>query len=197
MRCSICKGTLLGMALLMATSSAWGQKPEVKRAHAFRSIDLAVTYDAARSNTVPGSNFWMQGGSAQLHLPLPHGLGAVADVAGLHTGSMYSGGAGLDLVTVTFGPRYTWNPAHHTYSLYAQVLEGVGHGMNSVFPDYGGSHSSRSSLALQAGGGVNVSISPRLSVRAIEAGWLRTELPNATNDAQNTLRLGAGLIYCF
>jgi hypothetical protein len=37
----------------------------------------------------------------------------------------------------------------------------------------------------------------RLSVRAFEANWLRTELPNATTNVQNNLRLGAGILYRF
>jgi hypothetical protein len=48
-----------------------------------------------------------QGGSVQMYGRFWHGLGGVADVAGLHTGSVHGSGVGLDLVTATFGPRYT------------------------------------------------------------------------------------------
>jgi hypothetical protein len=41
---------------------------------------------------------------------------------------------------------------------------------------------------------VNVELSRRLSVRALEVDWLRTQLPNTTGNAQNDLRIGAGII---
>jgi len=61
----------------------------------------------------------------------------------------------------------------------------------------GGANDSADSLALYAGGGVNVHLKNRLALRAIEANWLRTQMPNATTNVQNNLRLGAGLIYTF
>jgi hypothetical protein len=56
---------------------------------------------------------------------------------------------------------------------------------------------SADSLALYAGGGVNLRLKNRFALRAIEANWLRTQMPNATTNVQNNLRLGAGLIYTF
>ena len=38
---------------------------------------------------------------------------------------------------------------------------------------------------------------PLNALRAFEADWLRTQMPNATTNVQNNLRLGAGLIYRF
>ena len=46
-------------------------------------------------------------------------------------------------------------------------------------------------------GGMNVPLSGHLAVRAFEADWLRTQLPNATTNVQNNLRLGAGLVFRF
>jgi peptidoglycan-associated lipoprotein len=48
---------------------------------------------------------------------------------------------------------------------------------------------------LEVGGGINYLLTPRFSVRAIDADWLRTQLPNATTNVQNNLRLGAGIVY--
>jgi hypothetical protein len=44
------------------------------------------------------------------------------------------------------------------------------------------------------GGGMNVPLTRRIAVRAFEADWLRTQLPNSTTNAQNNLRLGTGLV---
>ena len=72
-----------------------------------------------------------------------------------------------------------------------------GSGFRSLFPSVSGAGSSASSLALQIGGGVDLKLSHYVAVRALEASWLRTQLPNSTNDRQNSLRLGAGLVVRF
>ena len=69
--------------------------------------------------------------------------------------------------------------------------------MNSVFPERAGASDSGNSLALYIGGGVNLRLKDHLALRAFEADWLRTQMPNATTNVQNNLRLGAGLIYKF
>ncbi|MGA3132433.1 MAG: hypothetical protein ABSD59_16630 [Terracidiphilus sp.] len=69
--------------------------------------------------------------------------------------------------------------------------------MNSVFPGANGASDSADSLALYVGGGVNLHMKHYLALRAVEEDWLRTQLPNATTDVQNNLRLGAGLVYRF
>ena len=179
---------------MMAGVAAWGQAaaslPEKPV-----SLDVAVIYNASQANIVPGNNFWLQGGSLQIHAPLWHGWGAVADIAGLHTANMHGKGVGLDLVTFTFGPRYTWAAPRCRYAFFGQFLAGQAQGSNSAFPGPGAVNSSATSLAFKLGGGVNVRIKHGFSIRAIEADWLRTQLPNATTGAQNNLGLGAGVIF--
>ena len=50
---------------------------------------------------------------------------------------------------------------------------------------------------LKAGGGMNLNLKPHLALRLFEADYLRTQLPNSTNNAQNNLQLGAGLVLRF
>lgn len=162
------------------------------------AFEVAVTFNPVLANIVNnGNTFWMQGGSVQAHGQFWHGLGAVADVAAVHTASMNSAGVGLDLVTATFGPRYTWSPKHRRLSFFGQVLAGEANGLNSVFPAPNRAESSASSLAVQAGGGMNLPLSRHIFVRAFEADWLRTQLPNTTTNVQNNLRLGTGLVFRF
>ena len=110
---------------------------------------------------------------------------------------MNSAGAGLDMVTATFGPRYTWSPRHARYELFGQGLAGVANGFNSVFPNVLGAQSVANSLAVKAGGGMNLNLKRHLALRLFEADYLRTQLPNSTNNAQNSLQLGAGLVLRF
>jgi peptidoglycan-associated lipoprotein len=159
------------------------------------AVEVAVTYNATRSSSVPGSNFWMEGGSVELQARFYRGLGVVADISGAHTANINTSGVGLDLVTATFGPRYTWAPAHWRYELFGQVLAGEANGFNSVFPTPSGAADSSNSLALKMGGGMNIALSRRIALRAIEANWLRTQLPNATTNVQNNLNIAAGFVF--
>ena len=122
--------------------------------------------------------------------------GHVADVTGIHAGSIGSSGIPISLVTTSFGPRYRWH-ADRTLSLYGQGLIGEANGFRSVFPAQAGSQSGSNSLAIQTGGGIDYKLSDRVAIRVLDGAWLRTQLPNSTDNVQNNLRLGAGIVVRF
>jgi hypothetical protein len=191
---SICQRVLLGGACVVASCMAWGQQTGPEKQEPAR-FEVGFTYDSVLANLTTGNEFWMQGGSMQIQARLWHGLGVVADVGGLHTASVNDSGTGLDLITTTFGPRYTWSPLPRRFAFFGQVLAGEAHGMNSMFPSGAVFDSSGNSLALQIGGGINLPLTRHFSARALEANWLRTQLSNATTNVQNNLCLGAGIVY--
>jgi len=196
MRNSNVKLAVLWGVWMILAAAAWGQSSQASEP-GIHSFDVALTFNASLNNNVPGDTFWMQGASAQVCGQFWRGLGVVADVGGLHTANGNGSGVGLDLVTVAFGPRYTWRPPHQRSTVFGQILAGETLGANSVFPSAAGISSGSNSLALIVGGGINIPVSRRLAVRALEADWLRTQLPNATTGVQNNLRLGAGVIFRF
>jgi hypothetical protein len=157
-------------------------------------LDIAVTYNATLSNTTSPTNFVAEGGSLQLHGLVYRGFGVVADISGGHAGNIGTNGVGLDMVTTTFGPRYTLAPMGHRWSVFGQALVGEANGFHSVFPGVAGTLDSTNSLALQLGGGVNWAMSHRIALRALDADWVRTEFPNGESNVQNNLRLGAGVV---
>jgi hypothetical protein len=195
MRYLFCGRALLMGAGIVLGVSAWAQQATLPIKQPATSFEMALTYDSAQANNVPGKNFWLQGGSVQVHGQFWHGLGVVADVAGLHTANIHGTGTELDMVTVTFGPRYTIPLYHKRLAAYTQTLVGESFGFNSVFPGRVVASDSANNWALQVGGGVNVFVSRHFAARAIEASWLRTNLPNATTNEQNNLRLGAGIVF--
>jgi hypothetical protein len=192
MRISIYGFVLVAAACMTASLTAWGQAKDSPS-----GPDVTVTYNPMLANVTTGNAFWMQGGSAQIHDQLWHGLGVAGNVIGLHTGNMHSSSVGLDLIAYTAGLRYTWAWPRGRISYFGEVLGGGVHGANSIFPTRSQINSSANSLALQLGGGINLPVSRHLMVRAIEADWLRTQLPNGTTNVQNNLRLGAGITYRF
>ena len=173
------------------TSSLAGQKHSSAVGH----LDVAVTYNSTLSNITSGSSFWMRGGSVEVEGRFYRGLGAVADIAGMHAANINATGVGLDLIMATFGPRYTWS--RHRYEFYGQGLVGEVWGMNGIFPNPAGANTVADSMAVEAGSGLNVTLSPHLALRAFQANWLRTQLPNNASNVQNNLRLGAGFVFRF
>lgn len=160
-------------------------------------LDVAFTFNPTLSNSITSKSFFMMGGSVQIHGQFYRNWGVVADVAGLDASNINSAGADLGMITTTFGPRYTWNPTGHKYSLYAQGLVGLANAFSGIFPATSGTLTSQTSLATIAGGGMNLAITPRISLRVFELDWLRTQLPNSTTNVQNNLRIGTGVALHF
>jgi hypothetical protein len=160
-------------------------------------LDLAVTFAADRSLKANTSeNVWLDGGSVELGANIWKGLGIGANVTGLHASSIGSSGIPLSLVTVTFGPRYRWH-AQHKLSLYGEGLLGEANGFDSLFPSKNVAPSSTNALAFQIGGGMDYKLSRRFAIRVLDVSWVRTQLPNSSDDIQNNLRLGAGFVLRF
>src|ERR1700761_7690738 len=185
---------LLAGVCLLCGGRLWGQQ-NGPGSEASPSLEVAVLYDSLLSNAVRANRFWMQGGSIQVIGEFWHGVGVEADVSGLHTRNANNAGVGLDMVTATFGPRYRWSPAHRRYSVFGHALAGEANGFDSVFPSAATASSSANGFALQIGGGLDVAVKHHLSLRAFEADWVRTQLPNADTNVQNNTRMAAGAVF--
>ena len=195
------KNVLLAAAIVTAltASSLWAQNAQAGAPPSPRQFPLqvAVTYNATLANALVSNSFWMQGGSVELEGRIYRGLGAVADVGGMNTGNINSTGVSLDLVTATFGPRYTWAPGREKYEFFGQGLAGVANGFNGLFPAPTGATTSQTSLAVEAGGGMNVALTLHVALRAFEVDYMRTGLPNSAVNVQNNVRFGAGMVFRF
>ena len=181
---------ILLATLAMATTAVAQSKP----------IDLSISYVAEHANPVgAGGNFWLQGGSAELGARLWHGLGVAAKVTGTHSGSFGPNAVPLSLITTTFGMRFrqALPSQNRKLSIFGEALLGEGHGMGSIFPSPTGLTSHANSLATEVGGGVDLALARHFSFRAIQASWVRMQLPNSTTNVQNDLRLGAGVVLRF
>jgi hypothetical protein len=177
--------------LLLGATIAQAQAAPATRA------DLAIvggTERSSRANTSQG--VWLASGSVELGINVWKGWGAVANVTGSHTGSIGASGVPFSSVTETFGPRYRWHQGHKL-SLFGEGLVGQGNGFGSLFPGAGGAQTQSDVLAIEVTGGVDYRIGKRLSVRPLDAGWVRTTFANGTDNVQNFLRLGAGIALNF
>jgi hypothetical protein len=193
---------VLSMAMMLAAGAASAQAVAAGQS---APIDLAVTYDALHTNHITSQSFWMQGGSVELGARAYRGLSIAARVEGLHAGTNSTTAEPLSLVTAVFGPRYTLETRSHRYAIFGEGLVGISNGFHSLFSEgsgpvgsvNAGTTSSSNALAVDAGGGIDVRLSHRFAVRALRASYLRTQFPNTTTNAQNSLSLGAGMVMRF
>jgi len=170
-----------------------------------QSADLAVTYTADRAKiaTVDCGCFWMQGGSFDAALPLFRGLGVAANLTGEHSASI-SPGVDLSKLTFVAGPRYTYSTTRWSRraprfkrgtSVFGEALFGSAHGFDGVFSTSSGVRNSTNALAMQFGGGVNISLARGFGIRAIELDYVRTNFRNFATNTQNDLRIAVGISY--
>jgi hypothetical protein len=205
------RGWRLSMAAMLAamltTMLATGAAVAQAMPNAVQSapIDIAVTYDALRTDHITAQSFWMQGGAVELGARLYRGLGIAARVEGLHAGAATINAEPLSLVTTVFGPRYTLETRSRRYAIFAEALVGESNGFHSLFSEgsgpigsvNAGTTSSSNALAVDAGGGLDVRLNHRFALRAFRASYLRTQFPNTTTNAQNSLSLSSGLVMRF
>ncbi len=131
------------------------------------------------------SRYSLNGWNGQATYNFTPWLGATADFGGYY-GSPFSLSA--HDTSFLFGPTVSLRTAHFTP--YVHALFGVDNAKVSLL---GGSVSD-TGFAMAVGGGLDIPVKGRLSVRAAQVDWLRETHFSA---AQNNLRISTGLVFRF
>lgn len=184
------------LPVLLAAALSLGAATTL-RAQQAPAIDAGVSFIAERSlkaNT--GQNFWMEGGSFEMGARLYKGLGIAMNLTGAHGNSIGTSGIPISMITTTFGPRYRFTTKSR-WSPYGEVLVGESNVFHSLVPTPFGAQPEGNSLALHIGGGLDYNFRRRYAVRVLDASWIYTQIPNSTNNIQNSLRIGAGFVVRF
>jgi outer membrane protein OmpA-like peptidoglycan-associated protein len=186
----------LGLGAPGASAAFAQSKPQFQLVEATR-YDLSVGYNNIRANAPPGGCecFDMNGGFVFGTVHLTDWFGVAGEFTGGHSSNISALGQGLTVTTFTAGPRVSHRFGR--YTTVGGVLVGGAHGSDSYFPSKSSSSTSSSSFAVSVGGGLDVRLNPRFSVRALDLQYLRTSFPNGVNNEQNQLMIGAGLIIKF
>jgi outer membrane protein OmpA-like peptidoglycan-associated protein/opacity protein-like surface antigen len=186
---------VLFVLLLVGTSAAHAQFSDEDPETTSR-FNVAGGFNYVRANAPPGSCqcFGLTGGFFAADYHINSWFGVEGEITGQHANDISLLGQDLTLLTFAAGPRVQYNL--HRFVPFAKVLVGGAHGSDSFFPTGTTSSPTASTFALQAGGGVDYLITHRFGAR-IEAQYLKTQFPNGTNDEQNQLMAGVGLLYRF
>ena len=191
---------MIPIAILLAALPIPGQVPG--RTSGTAPLEVTLAYSAMRFNTIPAGCgcSWMPGGKAEFRVAFSRHIGLVGEIAGQHAGAINSAHQDLSLVSYLFGPRLSW-PVHR-FTPFVQGLIGGVHGFDATFPNpnnsttvSNNSTNGSDAFALAAGGGLNISLSRYLALRPLQADYFLTTLPNDAANRQNSLRLGAGIVF--
>ena len=163
--------------------------------------ELELGYSYLHSNAPPGGCgcFNLNGGNATFAWPVkPGGFALVGDVTVAHAGAAANTGDSLTLSAFTVGGRYLPKLSHSPLQLFGQALIGLAHSSGTLVQGANpAAANAGAAFAANLGGGLDLRASPRLSVRLIEADFLLTTFDNGSNNHQNNLRIGAGLVIHF
>jgi hypothetical protein len=164
-------------------------------------FEIEGGYTFLMANQPPGSCgcFGMQGGNGTFAWAIKdRGFAAVGDVAVVNAGAIASTGYDLTVVAVTGGLRYRVPVKKMRIQPYGQALFGIAHasGTGAQYPNPEAKNAS-AAFAMNAGGGVDVPVSPRFSVRVVEADLLMTNFDNLASGRQYNLRLSVGAVFHF
>jgi peptidoglycan-associated lipoprotein len=189
---------LLTIVLVSCLPAVAQVAPAVETPH---RAELALDYSFLRSNAPPGGCgcFNLNGGSATFAWPVkPGGIALATDLTIVNANNINNTPYGLGLGALTAGARYVPRMRHWPVQPFGQVLAGVAHSVGSPvrLPNPGAPNGTLA-FAANAGGGLDLRVSPRVSLRLVEADYLVTTFNNGVNDHQNILRISAGLVLHF
>jgi len=201
------KSLVLAGLFLLIVGSALAQDsfPKVETSPAFMYIRTPISF------TTPGGtnfneSFNCAGGGGTLAYNFTSMLGLAADLGGCkyfgNTVPALSAKLSGSDFTYLFGPRLTFRH-HGAFRPFAELNFGgnrLSLSCNSGTP-CSGSTFSKNAFAMTVGGGFDVTLSKRISLRAIQAEYMYTRFGNNCNFAfcndnnnQNSFRLKSGIV---
>jgi len=161
--------------------------------------ELAFGYSYLHSNLPPGGRgcFSLNGGNATFTWPLGSGQVAVAgDINVVYAGGVTSQNQSLTLSTYTAGGRYLPHLGHSALQPFGQALIGLAHSSGTLVQGSNpASANAGAAFAANIGGGLDLRAGSQFSIRLIEADYLLTTFDNGSNNHQNNIRIGAGVVF--
>jgi outer membrane immunogenic protein len=191
---------LLAQALAVVLSTLAFTSAVARRAQAQSGsrVEVGLDYNYVRSNVPNGGCgcFGLNGGSGWVAFKFTRSLALVGEIASQNASNISTTGANLTLTSYLAGARYSWTHAAR-FAPFAQALLGGAHAGGTLAPGNSGLPGSANAFALTAGGGLDIGLTRRIALRALEADYYLTRFDNGVNDHQNNLRIEAGVIVRF
>ncbi len=191
------------------------------RHHETPKVEVFLGYSrfgTASNNTVTGNRMvGLNGGSASVAFSFSRYLGIVGDFGGYDDSQVQLTGTGVNqplvvdssgtAYTYLFGPRLSLRNQSR-FTPFAQVLAGGVHASAVTVNNCAGAGCAvlpvQNSFAFTGGGGLDIRLTHRISIRAVQAEYMLTRFPGVAGGvstgasaSQNDLRLSSGLLFAF
>jgi len=159
--------------------------------------DAAASYTWVHANAGPGQCgcFGANGGGISGSWNFHGRWSLVADISAQTATGAPTAGSSLTLVSYLAGARYKfsqpWFEGKHKPEPFAQVLLGAAHAGGGVAGVDDGAYK----FATRIGGGIDVPLKSRFALRVVQLDYYLTTFANSTNDHQNNLLVGAGIVF--
>jgi opacity protein-like surface antigen len=182
------------LAVLIALSAApLKAQDEPSRPDEPAKFEAYGGYDYLRFNShsnvegqPPSQSYSLSAIAVQLEYNFSHRFGLVGDVAGYRVTSPGSG----DALSYLFGPRYTLRRGRFTpfaHALFGGFLTSSGIQTTGT----------QTHFALATGAGIDIRVTPHISIRPLQAEYFMTTIPDGLTNRQNNFRFGFGVSYHF
>ncbi len=202
---------LIGLLLLTAGSAlAQGEFPKVETSPAFMYIRTPVSF--SNGTTSVKQSFNCAGGGGTLAYNITSLLGIAADLGGCKyfgntVPTQISEKINGNGFTYLFGPRFTFRKSGPFRPFFEVNFGGMRISLSckssstncNAFTN--GNTYSKNAFAMTAGGGFDIQLSRRISLRAVQAEYLYTRFGNScpanictNNNNQNSFRLKSGIV---
>ena len=191
------------------------------RYHETPKVEVFLGYSrfgTGSNNTVTGNRMVdLNGGSASVAFNFNRYLGIVGDFGGYDDSQLQLTGTGVNqplvvnssgmAYTYLFGPRLSFRNQTR-FTPFAQVLAGAVHASAVTVNSCAGAGCAvlpvQNTFAFTGGGGLDIRLTHRISIRAVQAEYMLTRFDGVANGvstgssaSQNDLRLSSGLLFGF
>ena len=165
-----------------AQESAPGEVPRVELYAGYDFLHTDVNVESGGAYT--HNTYNLNGGGSQLIYNFNKWLGAVSELAGF---ALVSGHIQPAAMSYLGGPRFTLRRGRVTpfvHTLFGGVFskDGINNGYASVF-------------GMAIGGGADVRVNRRVSVRPLQAEYFLMKFPDGENNRQNGFRYSTGVVF--
>jgi peptidoglycan-associated lipoprotein len=181
---------LCGGLFPLSSVRMWAQQVE--------RMELGAEYNFVDANAPPGrcGCFHMNGGAGWFAHYFSSSFALVGEVGAVHAGHVNGSASDFTLTSFLAGPRYSRHIVSRV-SPFAEALLGGAHASGGLTPVASGLAGSANAFALGLGGGLDLELSRRWALRPLQLDYFLTRFNNGSNDHQNNLRVGVGMVYRF
>ena len=186
------------IAVLLAALAGAFAPPAAAQENAGR-FEVGGDYNYVRTNAPPGGCgcINLNGGDGWVSYNLTRSWAVVGQIGAQHASNIGgTSGADLTLTSYLFGGRFSQRIGDRLLP-FAQVLLGGAHASGALAPQNSGLGGSGNAFAFTAGGGLDIGLTRRLAIRAVDLDYYLTRFDNGVNQRQNNLKVSAGVIFRF